>query len=118
MEDNSEELRDYKFFCFDGKVNMFKVDYDRFINHRANYYDTDCNLLPYGEALFPPDVKRHLRIPDNIDKMIYLAESLAQGKPFVRVDLYNINGQIFFGELTFFLLVALVKSNHKNGIIN
>ena len=48
------ELRDYKFFCFNGKVEVFKIDIGRFIEHHANYYDRDGMLLDFGEQSCPP----------------------------------------------------------------
>lgn len=95
-------LRDYKFFCFNGKVKCFKVDFDRFVNHRANYYDLDCGLLPFGEASYPPNPTKKLKMPENINDMVAIAEKLSKGLPFIRVDLYNVSGRIYFGELTFF----------------
>ena len=96
------DLQDYKFFCFNGKVKFFKIDYGRFVDHHANYYDRDANLLPFGELRMPP-VEGHVElIPDNLDEMIRLAEKLSQGMSFVRVDLYNVNSSIYFGELTFY----------------
>lgn len=98
-----KELKDYKFFCFDGKVKLFKIDYDRFIHHRANYYDgTDKSLLYFGEEAYPPDFDRQIDIPANIDDMISLAEKLSKGFPFLRVDFYSVQNRIYFGELTFF----------------
>jgi hypothetical protein len=102
MEDESGELKDYKFFCFNGKVKCFKIDFGRFIEHHANYYDTKCNLLPFGEVMYPPLFEKKLNIPDNINQMIELAEKLSQGFPFIRVDFYDASGCIYFGELTFF----------------
>lgn len=96
------DLRDYKFFCFNGKVRFFKVDFGRFTEHRANYYSPDCRLLPYGEVACPPDPDATIQMPSNLDKMIELAEKLSAGIPFLRVDLYNVNGRIYFGELTFY----------------
>ena len=96
------DLRDYKFFCFNGKVRFFKVDFGRFVEHRANYYLPDCKLLPYGEMVCPPDPTAEIQMPDNLDRMIELAEKLSAGIPFLRVDLYNVNGRIYFGELTFY----------------
>lgn len=103
-EDNqiADELRDYKFFCFHGKVRCFKIDFDRFTNHRANYYSTEKKLLKFGEKEFPPDFSKNLEIPPNINDMIRLAEKLSAGYPFIRVDLYDIAGQIYFGELTLY----------------
>lgn len=103
MEDNkTKELRDYKFFCFNGIPQIFKVDYDRFINHNANYYDIEKNLLPFGEVICPPNHNKTIDFPSNFNEMVMIARKLAQSCPFVRVDLYNVNGNIYFGEITFF----------------
>ena len=99
---DGEDLRDYKFFCFGGKVKCFKVDFDRFIDHRANYYDVNGNLLPFGEVVYPPDYDRSIDIPSSLRRMIELAERLSSEKPFARVDFYETHGQIKFGEITFF----------------
>lgn len=96
------DLRDYKFFCFNGRVRFFKVDFGRFTEHRANYYSPDCKLLPYGEIVCPPDPEANVQIPSNLNEMIVLAEKLSEGIPFLRVDLYNVKGRIYFGELTFY----------------
>lgn len=103
MEDSeTHELNDYKFFCFNGKVKFFKIDFDRFLNHRANYYDRKGNLLSFGEAICPPDFERNLKIPEALDEMITLAETLSKHEIFVRVDLYYCNKKIYFGELTYY----------------
>ena len=102
MTDNGEELHDYKFFCFHGTVACFKVDFNRWENHKANYYSPDLRLIPYGEVFCPPDFGQTPPIPDNIDEMITVAEKLSSGYPFMRVDLYNIKGKIYFGEMTFY----------------
>lgn len=97
-----DELKDYKFFCFNGKVKFFKVDFGRFVEHHANYYDTDGNLLPFGEKSFEPDPSYNIELPNNLNEMISLAERLSMKEPFLRVDFYNVNGNIYFGELTFY----------------
>lgn len=103
MEDAATgELRDYKFFCFNGKVKCFKIDFDRFTKHRANYYTSEEELLPFGEVVCPPDFSRELAMPHSLKKMIELAEKLSADIPFLRVDFYEVNKQIYFGELTFF----------------
>jgi len=102
IETQFEELVDYKFFCFHGKVKFFKVDFGRFVEHRANYYSTDGELLGFGEAACPPDYDYHVCLPQNLGEMVSLAERLSRGIPFLRVDMYNVNGKIFFGELTFY----------------
>lgn len=105
MEDDvstSLGLNDYKIFCFNGKVRFFKIDFGRFIEHHANYYDTNLQLLPFGEASCPPIPNVCFQIPSNIYEMFSLAERLSFGIPFVRVDFYDVNGHIYFGEITFF----------------
>lgn len=102
MEDESgHELKDYKFFCFHGEPRIIQLDFDRFTQHKKNLYTLEWELLPFSfnypshpECVFPK--------PDGLEKMIALARILSKGIPFVRVDLYNINGKIYFGELTFF----------------
>lgn len=97
-----DELKDYKLFCFNGKVKFFKVDFGRFVEHHANYYDTDGNLLPFGEKSFEPDPNYIIELPNNLKEMISLAERLSKNEPFLRVDFYNVEGKIYFGELTFY----------------
>ena len=101
-DDKTKELRDYKFFCFNGKVKCYKIDLDRFVEHRANYYDDNNRLLKFGEKVFPPDFNRNVEIPKTIEKMKELARQLSQDIPFVRVDFYDVDGKIYFGEITFF----------------
>lgn len=96
------ELRDYKFFCFNGKVRFFKVDFGRFIEHHANYYSPFGELLEFGEKAFAPDLSYKIVLPNNLQDMINLAEKLAKEERFLRVDFYNVNGKIYFGELTFY----------------
>ena len=109
VNDRNGELRDYKFFCFNGKVKCFKIDYNRQIYHQANYYDTQCHLLRYGEAAYPPNFDADIHIPENIQEMISLAEKLAKDIPFVRIDFYNVDGRIYFGEITFYPAGGLSK---------
>ena len=101
-QENSEELLDYKFFCFNGKPAFFKVDFDRQTNHKANYYTLEMELLPFGEGEYPPEPSRSFLKPENFQTMVELAEKLSNPFPFVRVDFYNISGVIYFGELTFY----------------
>lgn len=101
-DDSTSELRDYKFFCFNGVVKCFKIDFDRFSNHRANYYDTDGNILPFGESSYPPDYERTIDLPKSLSKMLEYAEKLSSGIPFIRIDFYEVNGRVYFGEATLF----------------
>lgn len=100
--DSTKGIDDYKFFCFNGKCRFFKVDFNRFTHHQANYYSSDGTLIDVEEIPFTPDKEYEIVPYDEIEKMIALAERLAEDFPFVRVDLYNVNGKIYFGELTFY----------------
>lgn len=104
MEDESGyELKDYKFFSFNGKVKCLFVASDRGRKGeetKFDFLDLDWNLLPFTNG--HPNSKKEIIKPDNFDGMIKISEALSKGIPHVRVDLYNINGKIYFGELTFF----------------
>ena len=108
------DLLDYKFFCFNGKVMFFKVDFGRFVEHHANYYSPKGELLDFGEQGLDPDPSHLIELPRNLREMIKMAEKLSEYIPFLRVDLYNIKGRIFFGELTFFPAAGMgAFTNHK-----
>ena len=95
-------LYDYKFFCFNGEVKCFKIDFARFSNHRANYYTPQGEFLSFGEKSYPYDERAELFMPANLSKMEVLAAKLSEGFPFVRFYFYNCYGRILFGELTFY----------------
>lgn len=99
MEDSKGELVDYKFLCFDGKPKFVWVDYDRFSNHRRNVYDMDWNLQPWSQYTY--ENYGGGAKPLNFEQMKEVASKLCKGFIHVRVDLYNIDGQIYFGEMTF-----------------
>lgn len=98
-----EDLPDYKFFCFDGKVyclyTMINYVYDHSKGKLA-FFDRDYNLLPYYREGYKP-IDDQPNKPKNYEKMVEIAEKLSKGFSHVRVDLYNLNGKIFFGEMTF-----------------
>ena len=105
----SSELNDYKFFCFNGKVKFFKVDFGRFVEHHANYYSPEGELLEFGEQGLEPDPNYPIELPANLREMISLAEKLSENEPFLRVDFYNVKGKIYFGELTFYPASGMSK---------
>lgn len=102
LASENDDLKDYKFFCFKGKVKFFKVDFGRFVEHHANYYSPEGKLLDFGELGLEPDPSYPIELPSNLPNMVLLAERLSEGNPFLRVDFYNVDGKIYFGELTFF----------------
>ena len=110
LEDRSTaEQRDYKFFCFNGIAKCFKIDFDRFKEHHAHYFSVDGSLLKVAEAAYPPDYSRARRIPKHILQIKELAEQLSKVSPFLRADFYDVDGSIYFGELTFYPASGLNK---------
>ncbi len=100
MEDSTGNLTDYKILCFDSKPMFVWVDFDRYANHKRNVYDLDWNLQPWTQYVYG-NYEGEVDKPIGLDEMIRLAERLCQGFIHVRVDLYNLDGQIYFGEMTF-----------------
>jgi hypothetical protein len=94
---NTNGPLDFRCWCFDGKVEFIQVDNN---GHSINaFYDTNWNELPFSYR----DTKQSVNIPkpNNLDEILHLASLLAANIDFVRVDMYNIRGRIYFGEMTF-----------------
>ncbi|MBN2843099.1 MAG: hypothetical protein JXM68_08415 [Sedimentisphaerales bacterium] len=97
---------DYKFHCFNGVVRSIQVDLDRFNGHKRNFYDRNWVLQPFiyckfgrlGNPKHPQG--RPVPRPEQLGLMMELAEKLASGQSYVRVDMYSFARKIFFGELT------------------
>ena len=92
---------DYKILNFNGKPRLIQVDLDRFVNHRKKMYSPDWTELDFSFN-YPTDNSVHLKKPEELDDILLFAEKLAIGHPFLRTDFYIVDGQIYFGELTFF----------------
>lgn len=102
MEDESGwQLKDYKIFCFNGEPHFIEVDYDRYVAHKLNVYDLDWNFIDFYMTS-PNDKNVKIEKPKKLDLMLQLAKKLSHNIPFLRVDFYSINSNIYFGELTFF----------------
>lgn len=99
MQDSNGELPDYKFMCFDGKPYCCWIDKGRFTNHTRDFYNMDWELLPYTEIF--PNSEEPNPMPKNFGQMVKLVTLLAEDYSHARVDLYNIDGKIYFGEMTF-----------------
>lgn len=98
--DDGSEILDYKFMCFNGIPQMLWIDHNRHTNHVRNFYDLDGNPLSY-ESDEPADYSIKFIKPDNYELMLEIVKVLAKPFKHVRVDLYNLNGKVYFGELTF-----------------
>ena len=102
IEQLDGQLNDYKFFCFNGEPKYFEVITDRIIGKSAKitFYDMDFNRLPV--QLKGSDIAdTNAKIPENFNEMITIAKKCAKDFPFVRVDMYNLSGKIYIGEMTF-----------------
>lgn len=104
-EPGKNTLTDYKFMCFDGKVHSCLVCTDR---DPETFSSKRILMDPLTWEELPDSINRsykgqvsNLPRPKNLEEMVKIAAILSEGIPFVRVDLYNINGKIYFGELTF-----------------
>lgn len=98
IEESGRAPVDYKFWCFSGRVEYITLHIDRFQKHTVRTLDR--NFKP-SEYAFPLDNgSGEYQLPANCEEMLKVAESLAKGFDFMRVDLYNIQGRIFFGEMT------------------
>ena len=100
-EAGKQELTDYKFYCFDGKVRFLFIASGRQEGHITfDYFDENYRHLDvvqtHPPAAVPPEK------PEHFELMIQLAEKLSEGLPHVRVDFYQVNGKVYFGEYTFF----------------
>lgn len=102
LEDATGELRDYKFFCFDGIVKYLFIATERQSGGEVkfNYFDADFNDL--GIVQQHPMSAKKIEKPKMFEQMKELAAKLSKELPEVRVDLYEVDGKIYFGEYTFF----------------
>lgn len=93
------QLKDYKFLCTNGSIRYIWVDIDRYGDHRRTVFNTEWEEQDFSIAY--PRAENSIPKPDNFEKMKELATVLCQGFVLVRVDLYNVQGKIYFGEMTF-----------------
>lgn len=104
VDESGIELKDYKFFCFDGVPKFMFVACDRENKNeetKFNFYDMDFNLMPFTNG-HPNAPDGRITKPQAFDEMKKIAAKLSKDIKHVRVDLYDINGNIYFGELTFY----------------
>ena len=107
-ENTDGSIDDYKFLCFDGKFRFLWLDKNRYSNHCRGFWDENLHFLN-GVKSDHPTFDIEPTLPVNIQDMIAVAEKLSEGFPFARIDLYNIQGKIFFGEITFYPWSGYVK---------
>ena len=107
-ENNSfDGINDYKFMCFNRKAKYIVLDVDRHIDHKRNFYDTNWNFIDVESD--HPNFGDCVPRPDGLDEMLRVANILSKDFPCVRVDLYWVNGKVYFGELTFYPWTGYVQ---------
>lgn len=121
----NSDLTDYKFYCFNGAPKYCQVIRDRKSNETIDFYDMDWNHMPF--IGLNPHARNGLTPvpkPQNLDVMQRICSVLARGMSFVRIDLYEINGCEYFGEITFYpasgfgVLAPTEWDKHLGDLIN
>ena len=95
-----KSIEDYKFFCFNGEPKVMFVATDRATDCKFDFFDMNFNHLDLINI--HPNADKPIPKPEKFDEMKELAAKLSQGMRHVRIDLYELNGKIYFGEYTFF----------------
>jgi len=110
------ELIDYKFYCYAGKPEVLFVCTNRFGSEGVRYdaFDENWNRIPVQKG--KPSSDLTLLKPDNLEELFRIARVLCGSFPFIRVDLYSVEGKICFGEFTFYPDSGIVPftPNHFN----
>lgn len=103
VDESGYELKDYKFFCFDGIPKAMFIATDRGVagtETKFDFFDMDFNHLPFTNG--HPNSDKPVKKPTGFEEMKRLASALSKDIPHARIDFYDINGKIYFGEITFF----------------
>ena len=92
------EINDYKFFCFDGEPKFIQVDIDRFSNHTRSFYNLEWEKQPFG--INYPLGQKQIDKPEKLVEMLSVSRKLSKNLKFARIDLYEHNNKVYFGEIT------------------
>lgn len=100
---NGEELIDYKFYCYGGEPKYFMYSLGEATHNPKNHkFDMNKESIDYYFKKEPSIPLNKVKLPANIDEMIEIVNKIKLDCPHVRIDLFDINGKIYFGEYTFF----------------
>lgn len=110
VDESGKELKDYKIFVFNGKAEYVEVDFNRAIEHKLNPYDFDWNPLNFCDTS-KNDYNANIPKPKRLEDMRRIAEKLAEGMTFLRVDFYSIYDKIYVGELTLYPGSGFIQFN-------
>lgn len=102
VDESGTDLKDYKVMCFNGEPRCILVASDRYSSTglKIDFYDMNWNLLPFKRE--KPRSNKQISNPKSSSRMTEIAKILSKNIPFVRVDFYEVNGHLYFGELTFY----------------
>ena len=106
----ADDIKTYKFYCFNGEPEVLYISSNRGKekDYYFDYYDMDMKWKDI--TLYPHEhVPKKDEKPKNFDRMVELARELSSHFPFVRIDLYNVNGNIYFSEFTFIPTGGIMK---------
>lgn len=110
-ENQEKDLKDYKFFCFNGEAKIILVCSNRNGEYKnTDFFDVNWNQLEFTREKHFNNSEKIMK-PDDLDEMLNMANKLSSEMPFIRVDLYDVCGKIYFGELTFFPSSGFEKFN-------
>ena len=101
VDESGTELKDYKLFCFNGEPKLIQVDFERFANHKRNFYTPDWEYVNIINDC-PPNPDIDFEKPLHLSLMLDLSVKLSVNIPLLRVDFYSIYDKILLGELTFY----------------
>jgi hypothetical protein len=116
-DDETHELRDYKFFAFNGKVKAMFIATERQKQGeevKFDFFDENFNHLNLVQH--HPMSGRIIKKPSTFEKMKELAEKLSVGIPEVRCDFYQVNGRVYFGEMTFMHHGGVTPFHQRKGL--
>lgn len=102
VDNKNDSLVDYKFYCFNGVPKFCQVIKGRNTNETIDFFDMDWEHMPFTGMRILPNSNIKISKPKYLKKMIYAAKVLSEDMPFVRVDFYHTENQVYFGEMTFY----------------
>lgn len=97
-----DDIADYKFMCFNGKVKLIFTCTERNTKSglKVTFFDLNWNIMPFERHY--PKSKIKIQKPIHLTEMIKFAEMLSKDIPFVRIDFYEVENKVYFGEYTFY----------------
>lgn len=102
-KEQKKDIIDYKWYCFNGNPMFCQVIQDRSTNETIDFFDSKWNHLPF--VGLNPVARNSIvepNIPEHLGEMLKIAQMLSNTIPFCRIDLYDINNTVYFGEITFY----------------